>query len=184
MDTRRSQVSMSILNLFGFLGTVVVNALAVTLPLNYKTTQQLSDQYPNLFVPAGLTFSIWGIIYILLAILVIYQLIVTFRKDESGLNPFKKIGYLFFVSSILNIGWIFSWHYEIVSLSLLIMLLLLGCLLAIYLKLGLGEKGSTKKENCQRDEAAGCGQPSEDPLPSLIILRFFTKIYTVRPFYT
>jgi hypothetical protein len=146
MDKKGSKVSISILNLFGFLGTVVVNALAVILPLNQKTTQQLSDQYPNLFVPAGLTFSIWGIIYILLAILVIYQLIVTFRKDESGLKPFKKIGYLFFISSILNMGWIFAWHYEIVSLSVVIMLLLLGSLLAIYLRLGVGKKGTTKKE--------------------------------------
>ena len=146
MDTKRSQVILSILNLFGFLGTVVVNALAVTLPLNHKTTQQLSDQYPNLFVPAGLTFSIWGLIYILLAIFVIYQLIVTFRKGESGLNPFKKIGYLFFISSILNMGWILSWHYEIVPLSVVIMLLLLGSLLAIYVRLGVGKKGATKKE--------------------------------------
>ena len=146
MDTKRSQSILSILNLFGFLGTVVVNALAVTLPLNHKTTQQLSDQYPNLFVPAGLTFSIWGLIYILLAIFVIYHLIVTFRKGESGLNPFKKIGSLFFISSLLNIGWIFSWHYEIVPLSLVIMLLLLGCLLAIYVRLGVGKKGPTKKE--------------------------------------
>jgi hypothetical protein len=146
MDTKASNVSSSILNLFGFLGTVVVNTLAVTLPLNNKTTQELSDQYPNLFVPAGLTFSIWGIIYILLAIFVVYQLIVTFREDESGLKPFKKIRYLFFISSILNICWIFSWHYEIVPLSLVIMLLLLGCLLAIYLRLGVGKKGVTKKE--------------------------------------
>ena len=146
MDTRRSQVSISILNLFGFIGTLVVNTLAVTLPLNHKTTQQLSDQYPNLFVPAGLTFSIWGIIYILLAIFVIYQLIVTARKGELGLNPFKKIGYLFFISSILNMGWIFSWHYEIVPLSVAIMLLLLGSLLAIYLRLGIGNKGPTKTE--------------------------------------
>ena len=146
MNIKASKVSLSILNLFGFLGTVVVNTLAVTLPLNNKTTQELSDQYPNLFVPAGLTFSIWGIIYILLAIFVIYQLIVTIRKSESGLNPFKKIGYLFFISSILNMGWIFAWHYEIVPLSLLIMLLLLGCLLVIYLRLGVGKKGPTKKE--------------------------------------
>jgi hypothetical protein len=146
MDIKGSKISVSILNLFGFLGTVVINTLAVTLPLNNKTTQQLSDQYPNLFVPAGLTFSIWGLIYILLAIFITYQLVVTIRKDESGLNPYKKIGYLFFISSILNIGWIFAWHYEIVPLSLIIMLLLLGSLLAIYLRMGVGKKGVTKKE--------------------------------------
>jgi len=51
MDTRRSQIILSIVNLIGFLGTVVVNVLATTLPLNNKTTAELSDQYPNLFVP-------------------------------------------------------------------------------------------------------------------------------------
>jgi hypothetical protein len=146
MDAKRTQLFMAILNLVGFLATVVVNGLATALPINNKTTGELSDQYPNLFVPAGLTFSIWGLIYILLAIFVIYQLVVTVRKDQARLNPFKKIGLLFFISSILNIGWIFSWHYEIVPLSLVIMLLLLGSLLTIYLRLGVGKKGAAKKE--------------------------------------
>jgi hypothetical protein len=146
MVARRTQVLLALLNLAGFLGTIVVNGLANALPINNKTTGELSDQYPNLFVPAGLTFSIWGIIYILLAMFVIYQLIVTFRENEPGLIPFQKIGFLFFISSILNISWIFAWQYEIVPLSLLIMLLLLASLLAIYLRLGLGKKGATKKE--------------------------------------
>jgi len=146
MDTRRSQIFLSILNVIGFLGTIVVNGLANALPINNKTTGELSDQYPNLFVPAGLTFSIWGLIYILLAIFVIYQVVVTFRKGEAGLDAFRKIGYLFFLSSLLNIGWIFAWQYEIVPLSLVIMLLLLGCLLAIYIKLGVGKKGPSIKE--------------------------------------
>ena len=108
MDTRRSQTFLSILNVIGFLGTIIVNGLANALPINNKTTGELSDQYPNLFVPAGLTFSIWGIIYILLAIFVVYQVIITFKKDKVGLDAFKKIGYLFFISSLLNMGWIFA----------------------------------------------------------------------------
>ena len=51
MDTRRSQIILSIVNLVGFLGTVVVNGLATTLPINNKTAGELADQYPNLFVP-------------------------------------------------------------------------------------------------------------------------------------
>ncbi|MFC1945444.1 hypothetical protein ACFLWF_01675 [Chloroflexota bacterium] len=146
MDTRRSLIFLSILNVIGFLGTIIVNGLANALPINNKTTGELSDQYPNLFVPTGLTFSIWGLIYILLAIFVIYQVVVTFRKGEAGLDAFRKVGYLFFLSSILNIGWIFAWQYEILPLSLVIMLLLLGCLLAIYTKLGVGKKGPSTKE--------------------------------------
>jgi hypothetical protein len=146
MEIIRSQKFISILNLIAFLGVVIVNGLANALPINNKTTAQLSDQYPNLFVPAGLTFSIWGVIYILLAIFVIYQLIVTFRNDELRSGPYQRIGYLFLISCILNMGWIFAWQYELVPLSLAIMLLLLGCLLAIYIRLGVGKKGFTTRE--------------------------------------
>lgn len=145
MNTRRSQIILSIVNLVGFLGTVVVNGLATILPLNNKTTVELSDQYPNLFVPAGLTFSIWGLIYILLAIFAIYSLIIAIKKDAMG-SFINKIGILFFLSCIANMGWIFAWHFEIVPLSLVIMVLLLGFLLAIYMRLGIGKKGPTKEE--------------------------------------
>lgn len=145
MDTRRSQIILSIINLAGFLGTVVVNGLATSLPINNKTTGELSDQYPNLFVPAGPTFSIWGLIYILLAIFIIYSVISSIKKDATG-SFINKIGLLFFLSCIANMAWIFAWHYEIVPLSLVIMLLLLGLLLAIYMRLGVGKKGPVKKE--------------------------------------
>ena len=83
MNKTRLYLVFSILNLLGFLGAIVVNGLANALPINNKTTGVLSDQYPNLFVPAGLTFSVWGVIYILLAIFVIYELIIALRKGSS-----------------------------------------------------------------------------------------------------
>jgi len=146
MNKSRSVLVLSILNLLGFLGTVVVNGLAVALPLNNKTTAQLSDQYPNLFVPVGLTFAIWGLIYVLLAIFVIYQLIPSVRRDAQKVDFVQGIGPLFFISCIANMGWIFAWHYEIVPLSLVLMLILLGCLLAIYLRLNVGKSEATKSE--------------------------------------
>jgi hypothetical protein len=120
--------------------------MANALPINNKTTGELSDLYPNLFVPAGLTFSIWGIIYVLLAIFVIYQLIPSVRRDAQKNSFIHRIGPLFFVSCLANIGWIFAWHYENVPLSLLLMLILLGCLIAIYLRLNIGKTEATKTE--------------------------------------
>ena len=137
---------ISILNVLGFLGVVIVNALAVTLPINNKTTGELSDQYPNLFVPAGLTFSIWGVIYILLAIFVIYGLVVAIRKDSEKASFIENIGILFFISCLANIGWIFAWHYEILPLSLVLMVILLGSLITIYLRLRIGKLDSTRIE--------------------------------------
>ncbi len=137
---------LSILNLIGFLGTVVVNGLANALPLNNKTTGELSDKYPNLFVPAGRSFSIWGVIYIMLAIFVIYGLIISVKNNTQKTAFIENIGILFFISSLANIGWIFAWHYEVLPLSLVLMLVILGSLIAIYLRLHIGKSDSTRSE--------------------------------------
>jgi hypothetical protein len=146
MDKSRLVLSLSILNLLGFVGTVVVNALAVILPINNITTGELSDLYPNLFVPAGLTFAIWGLIYVLLGIFVIYPLIPSVRRDTQKVDFVRRIGPLFFISCLANIGWIFAWHYKIVPLSLVLMLILFGSLLAIYLRLNIGKSEAPKAE--------------------------------------
>lgn len=130
---------MAIINALSFFAMVVVNAMAVILPINNKTTQELSDAYPNLFVPAGLTFSIWGAIYLLLAGFCIYSLMQSVRGNPSRGGFIDRVGWLFFISCILNIGWILSWHYEIVPLSVVIMLALLVTLIAVYLRLNIGK---------------------------------------------
>ncbi len=66
-----------------YVGMVVVNVLANALPINGRPTAQISDDYANLFAPAGITFSIWGIIYLLLAGYVIYQFVNKDQKIEK-----------------------------------------------------------------------------------------------------
>ena len=146
MYKKPTRIVLSFLNLAAFIATVAVNALASILPLNNKDTGQLSDQYPNLFVPSGLTFSIWGLIYLLLGIYVIYQIIISFRETKGNRGFIEKIGLLFIISSVLNIGWIFAWHYEIVWLSLILMVLLFASLLAIYLRLNIGKSNANTLE--------------------------------------
>ena len=145
MDRRRSDLLLSVLNLLGFLGTVTVNALANILPIAGKNTGQLSDQYPNLFVPAALTFSIWGVIYILLGIFAVYGIIAA-RKGGAKADFIRNTGVFFIVSCLANIGWIFAWHYEFVPLSLVLMLVILGSLLAIYLRLRIGKSDASPAE--------------------------------------
>jgi hypothetical protein len=77
-------------NIVLFAIMVVMNYLANALPLNDKTTGELSDSYPNLFVPAGITFSIWGIIYLLILGYCILQF-----KDSNQ-------------ATVSNIGWFFG----------------------------------------------------------------------------
>ena len=115
-----------------YVAMVVVNILANSLPINGRSTGVISDAYPNLFAPAGLTFSIWGLIYLLLAGYVLYQF-VSFGKGggqkKEGL--LKKINILFIGTSIANISWIFAWHYDWIGLSVLIMTVFLVFLIRI-----------------------------------------------------
>jgi hypothetical protein len=129
---------LAIVNLFGFAGTIAMNGLANGLPLNGKTTGELSDQYPNLFVPAGFTFSIWGAIYLLLGAFVIFQSIRAFRADTHRSEFIEAIGPFFLISCMANMCWIFAWHYELVLLSVMLIFILLGSLLKIYFSLRIG----------------------------------------------
>ena len=145
MGRKGLQITLSILNVFGFVCVVIVNALANALPINNKTTGALSDQYPNLFVPAGLTFSIWGLIYVLLAVFSVYSMIKALKADNR--NSFiDRIGTLFFLTCIANIGWIFAWHYQIMLVSIILMLFLLACLIAIYLRLSIGKSDASNQD--------------------------------------
>jgi hypothetical protein len=83
MTKQNYRIGLVILNLIGIIGALVVNALANILPINGKNTGQLSDQYPNLFVPAGITFAIWGVIYILLIIFIIYQFVILAGEKDK-----------------------------------------------------------------------------------------------------
>ena len=113
------------LNVILFAGTLVMNYLANALPINNKTTGELSDSFPNLFTPAGITFSIWGIIYLLL---VVYCVIQFTTSHQSAVSD---IGWLFGVSCVLNALWIVFWHYGRLPASLIVMAGLLVSLIYI-----------------------------------------------------
>ena len=125
--------TLQVLNFVFFIIMVIMNGLAVSLPLNGKTTGELSNKYPNLFVPTGLTFSIWSVIYILLFAFCIYQIRSLFsRKPEPHLAMIlEAIGYLFILNATFNALWILTWHYQILPLSILVMLGILVTLVQI-----------------------------------------------------
>ena len=70
-------------NLAAFAVTILFNALANALPLNGQTTGAISDKFPSLFTPAGFTFGIWGLIYLLLLVFVVWQALPAQRNSEK-----------------------------------------------------------------------------------------------------
>lgn len=126
------RTSIPIITIVTYVVMVVVNALANILPINNIGTGEISDYYRNLFAPAGITFSIWGLIYVLLLMYSVYQL--TYYKGNKK-ELYLKIGLLFSISSVLNTIWIFMWHYDYIFITLLLMTGILICLILINLEL-------------------------------------------------
>lgn len=132
-------MTLKISNLLMLILMILANYAANALPINGKTTGALSAQYPNLFVPAGITFSIWGAIYLLLLIGFAY---LQFQKPNQEI--IQSIGWLFTLSCLFNILWILAWHYENLPLSLLLMAGILISLILINKQLALFPQGILK----------------------------------------
>jgi benzodiazapine receptor len=117
-----------------FIVVIAVNALANILPINGYNTGQISGFYPNYFVPAGFTFSIWGIIYLSF---LVYSITYTYYQLNQDKFPvinqyLDKVSPWYWATCILNASWILAWHYLQVLLSVLIMLLFLFALIQIF----------------------------------------------------
>ena len=139
--------TLQVLNILGFLLMLLLNFLANFLPINGMDTGELSNNYPNLFVPAGLTFSIWGVIYLLLLIFTIYQASTLFSGKASRINTIvSQVGIWYFVSSVANALWIVTWHYEFLPVSVAVMSLILLSLLRINFSFGNINDSMTRME--------------------------------------
>lgn len=135
--TTANRTPVKILVALTYVVMVGANVAANALPLNGRNTGEVSAAYPNLFTPAGVTFAIWSVIYLLLGAHVLYQL-GFFRdrpdnaEDTALLN---RVGLLFSLSSLANTAWIFAWHYEVIPLSAVLLVVILSLLAMIVVTL-------------------------------------------------
>ncbi|WP_324721148.1 tryptophan-rich sensory protein [Salinimicrobium sp. HB62] len=118
--------TLQIANIVAFIAMVALNYIANTGFINGETMASVSAEYNNLFTPAGYAFSIWGLIYLGLAVFVIFQAI-----SVRGKKLVPKIGWWFVISCLLNMSWIFAWLFHYIDTSVIIMSLLLISLLII-----------------------------------------------------
>src|SRR5690606_25579604 len=95
---------------------------------NNVTSRDISNKYQNLLTPVPETFTIWFLIYFTLGIFTVYQWLNKSNIDRRNLN---KIRILFIINALANSGWLFSWHYEFIPLSVIIMIMILITLIII-----------------------------------------------------
>jgi hypothetical protein len=134
--TQQKAKIMNVVAAITFFLALLLNGLANILPINGLNTGVISDTYENYFAPAGFTFSIWAVIYSLLAGYVIWRLKNLPSSEDNPNNRFLyHVDIAFSVSSLANALWILSWHYLSFSLSLVWMLVILLSLAYIQLQL-------------------------------------------------
>lgn len=124
--------TLQIANFLALAATVFINYYASAGLLNGTTMGEISARYQSLFTPAGYAFSIWGLIYLMLAGFAIYQARGLFKRVEND-DFVLQIGWWFVISCAANSSWIVAWIYDFTGLSVLLITLLLFSLLKIVL---------------------------------------------------
>jgi len=135
MNKPQPLLVIKVLSVLAFILMLTVNALANILPINGQNTGQISNLYPNLFTPAALTFSVWGVIYLFLLLYTVYQTGIFGKKSQNFQKTIRETGGLYILTCLANTAWILCWHYNLMIESVGVMLLLLITLIIIYLKL-------------------------------------------------
>ena len=115
-------------NIVAYAVMILVNTLSNALPINDRSMPEISAQYPSLFTPAGFTFSIWGVIYLALLAFVIWQAL----PAQRGSAKVAAISGYFKVNCLVNALWLVAWHYDLIVLSMALMLAILTTLILIY----------------------------------------------------
>jgi len=110
------------------LGNIGLNYYSNAYPFNGQSMGTVSAKYPTLLTPAGYAFSIWGLIFLTLAIYSIWQLLPAQRP-----NPLPDVvAQPLMLANVATAVWVVLFAYERLLLSWLVMLVILGSLVVAY----------------------------------------------------
>jgi hypothetical protein len=130
---------LAVLNFVFFVIAFAVSNLSQSKIFGGVTNADISNKYPTVFTPAGITFAIWGLIYLSLFGFTIYHLIKAYQADEQAEanQTLLKIGNLFIINNIATTFWVFAFAYEFLLLSMILIVIQLITLLLISIRLNI-----------------------------------------------
>ena len=130
MEALKKQQTLSILNMLAVLFAIGINYYSQLYTIHGNRVSDMSDEYNNLFTPAGYAFAIWGIIFIAIFIFAAYQIYRTIVRKQT-FNFISQSGLWFVVANVGNGLWVIVWLYDYTWLSVVIMLVILFSLFKI-----------------------------------------------------
>lgn len=119
-------------NLIAIIAAFVTNILANIVPIQGLSIGEISQTFfaDVLIIPANYAFAIWGLIYLGLISLGIYQFLPSQKEDPQS----RQIGYFLAISSIAQIFWVIVFQLRWFVLSAIVMLIILLPLIFLYLR--------------------------------------------------
>lgn len=114
--------------------TLIVNGMGAFGIINGLSQKEVSDMYQTLITPSPSTFSIWSVIY---SFLIISIVVMIFKSKEAYYErAINEIGFLFWLSCVLNIVWVVSFSYNLIGLSTIFIFVFLILMVLIVERIG------------------------------------------------
>ncbi|NEQ27939.1 MAG: tryptophan-rich sensory protein [Microcoleus sp. SIO2G3] len=131
MKSSRADTVRSLVTLIAILGTLTVNVLSNLYPLNGLNIGQIANtRFQNLLIlPANYAFAIWGVIYLGLIGLGIYQ----FLMRHNG--RLRRMEYWLAIACVAQIAWVLLFQAEQFWASVIAIVGILLPLIIIYVRL-------------------------------------------------
>jgi hypothetical protein len=137
MKSSNSDLARQGVTAIAILGAFLVNVLSNLFPLNGLNIGEISNTFFNdvRIIPASYAFAIWGLIYVGLFALGIYQALPAQRQNPR----LRRMGYWLAIACASQSIWVLLFLSRQFLLSIVAMLGILIPLLLIYLRLEIGK---------------------------------------------
>lgn len=128
---------LALFNLLAFIFHLTVSTLVQMGMFSDSNMAAMSAKYDTVFTPAGITFSIWGLIYLALIVFCLHHLILAFTKTSANYTNLitNKLGILFIVNNIATGFWLLAFLNEYLLFSVVLMIIQLITLIVIHIRL-------------------------------------------------
>ncbi|XP_072219213.1 uncharacterized protein [Leuresthes tenuis] len=124
-DNSLPRICVIILCAVVFVAVLVVNALAgAGRGPFYSSTGNVSAHYATDITPAGWTFSIWGVIYTWLTLMVIYITSFVFKGSWAQCLLPYAFYFCWLFNMLMNMIWLLLWDRELMLAALVVLILI------------------------------------------------------------